>query len=95
MTQTDRDINDSRILFLNLFFPRRFQVYLSHNLPEQLDMKMLSNVKQRPGVESIRGNVFTFLDGSTAEVDDFIFCTGNINSVISISRWDLTFTVHK
>ncbi|XP_011159541.2 flavin-containing monooxygenase FMO GS-OX4 isoform X1 [Solenopsis invicta] len=52
------------------------KIYLSHNLPEQFDSKMSNNVEQRPGVASVQGNVFTFLDGSTAEVDDFIFCTG-------------------
>lgn len=51
------------------------KIYLSHNLPEQLD-STLSNVEQRPGVESVRGNIFIFRDGSTAEVDDFIYCTG-------------------
>ncbi|XP_018347465.1 PREDICTED: flavin-containing monooxygenase FMO GS-OX-like 3 isoform X2 [Trachymyrmex septentrionalis] len=52
------------------------KVYLSHNLPEQLNSKMSSNLEQKPGVESIQGNIFTFRDSSTVEVDDFIFCTG-------------------
>ncbi|RLU14728.1 hypothetical protein DMN91_012615 [Ooceraea biroi] len=52
------------------------KVYLSHNLPEQIDSKMSSNVEQRSGVESIQGSVFTFRDGTRAEVDDFIYCTG-------------------
>ncbi|KYQ51849.1 Flavin-containing monooxygenase FMO GS-OX-like 3 [Trachymyrmex zeteki] len=52
------------------------KVYLSHNLPEQLNSKISSNIEQKPGVESIQGNIFTFRDNSTVEVDDFIFCTG-------------------
>ncbi|XP_018359527.1 PREDICTED: flavin-containing monooxygenase FMO GS-OX-like 6 isoform X2 [Trachymyrmex cornetzi] len=52
------------------------KVYLSHNLPEQLNSKISSNLEQKPGVESIQGNIFTFRDSSTVEVDDFIFCTG-------------------
>nr|XP_012216802.1 PREDICTED: flavin-containing monooxygenase FMO GS-OX-like 3 [Linepithema humile]XP_012216803.1 PREDICTED: flavin-containing monooxygenase FMO GS-OX-like 3 [Linepithema humile] len=51
------------------------KVYLSHNLPEQIESK-LSNVEQRSGIESIQGNVFMFRDGSSAEVDNFIYCTG-------------------
>ncbi|XP_076647845.1 uncharacterized protein LOC143356225 [Halictus rubicundus] len=52
------------------------KVYLSHNLPEPVDSRMLKNVEQRPGVQSIQGKKFTFSDGSTAEVDNFIYCTG-------------------
>ncbi|EGI64167.1 PREDICTED: flavin-containing monooxygenase FMO GS-OX-like 3 isoform X1 [Acromyrmex echinatior] len=52
------------------------KVYLSHNLPEQLNSKISDNLEQKPGVESIQGNIFTFRDSSTEEVDDFIFCTG-------------------
>ncbi|KYM80459.1 Flavin-containing monooxygenase FMO GS-OX-like 3 [Atta colombica] len=52
------------------------KVYLSHNLPEQLKSKISSNLEQKPGVQSIQGNIFTFRDSSTVEVDDFIFCTG-------------------
>lgn len=52
------------------------KVYLSHNLPERIDSQMSSNVEQRRGVESIQGNVFIFRDGTWAEVDDFIYCTG-------------------
>ena len=52
------------------------QVYLSHNLPESVDLKMLENVEQRPGIQLIQGNIFIFRDGSTAEVDNFIYCTG-------------------
>ncbi|KAK2585122.1 hypothetical protein KPH14_008632 [Odynerus spinipes] len=52
------------------------QVYLSHNLPDPINAKFTKNIDQRPGIQSIQGNVFTFLDGTTAEVDSFIFCTG-------------------
>lgn len=52
------------------------KVYLSHNLPKPLDAKMAKNVNQVPGVESICGSTFIFRDGSSAEVDHFIFCTG-------------------
>lgn len=52
------------------------KVYLSHNLTERIDSKMSSNVEQRPSIESIQGNVFIFRDGSSAEVDSFIYCTG-------------------
>ncbi|XP_011631925.1 flavin-containing monooxygenase FMO GS-OX-like 3 isoform X2 [Pogonomyrmex barbatus] len=51
------------------------KLYLSHNQLD-FDLKMPSNIEQRPGVESIRGNIFTFRDGTTAEVDDFVYCTG-------------------
>ncbi|KAG7207338.1 hypothetical protein KM043_009003 [Ampulex compressa] len=52
------------------------KVYLSHNLPEPLDSKLSKNVEQRPGIQSIQGNLFTFRDGSMAEVDSFVYCTG-------------------
>ncbi|KAL6444930.1 hypothetical protein ACFW04_002140 [Cataglyphis niger] len=52
------------------------KVYLSHNLTEHIDTKMSSNVEQRPNIESVQGNVFFFRDGSSAEVDSFIYCTG-------------------
>lgn len=52
------------------------QVYLSHNLPEPVDSKMSQNVEQRPGIQSIQGSIFIFRDGSKAEVDNFIYCTG-------------------
>lgn len=54
------------------------QVYLSHNLPEPVDSRMSKNVEQRPGIQSIQGNIFIFHDGSTAEVDNFIYCTGKM-----------------
>ncbi|XP_076243299.1 uncharacterized protein LOC143184733 [Calliopsis andreniformis] len=52
------------------------KVYLSHNLPEPVDSKLSKNVEQRAGIQSIQGNIFTFRDGSKAEVDNFIYCTG-------------------
>ncbi|XP_012271470.1 flavin-containing monooxygenase FMO GS-OX-like 4 [Orussus abietinus] len=52
------------------------KVYLSHNLPTPVDAKMMKNVEQRPGVESVRGKTFIFKDGSSAEIDAFIYCTG-------------------
>ncbi|CAK9833794.1 Flavin-containing monooxygenase FMO GS-OX-like 3 [Anthophora retusa] len=52
------------------------KVYISHNLPEPIDSKMSRNVEERPGIQSIQGNIFIFRDGSTAEVDNFIYCTG-------------------
>ncbi|XP_029043037.1 flavin-containing monooxygenase FMO GS-OX-like 3 [Osmia bicornis bicornis] len=52
------------------------KVYLSHNLPDPVDSRMSKNVEQRVGIQSIQGNIFVFRDGSTAEVDSFIYCTG-------------------
>ncbi|XP_066603057.1 uncharacterized protein [Prorops nasuta] len=52
------------------------KVYLSHNQPKPIDSKMASNVEQRAGVESINGNIFYFKDGTSAEIDNFIYCTG-------------------
>ncbi|XP_043274383.1 flavin-containing monooxygenase FMO GS-OX-like 4 [Venturia canescens] len=52
------------------------KVYLSHNLPEPLDAHMANNVEQKPGISSISGNTFIFQDGTSADVDDFIYCTG-------------------
>ncbi|XP_015434732.1 PREDICTED: flavin-containing monooxygenase FMO GS-OX-like 3 [Dufourea novaeangliae] len=52
------------------------KVYLSHNLPEPVDSEMSKNVEQRPGIQSIKGKKFIFRDGTTAEVDNFIYCTG-------------------
>lgn len=37
---------------------------------------MSNVVEERPGIQSIQGNIFIFRDGSTAEVDNFIYCTG-------------------
>lgn len=52
------------------------QIYLSHNLPESVGSQMSNVVEERPGIQSIQGNIFIFRDGSTAEVDNFIYCTG-------------------
>ncbi|XP_031828533.1 uncharacterized protein LOC116425233 [Nomia melanderi] len=52
------------------------KIYLSHNLSEPVDSKMCKNVEQRPGIQSIQGKKFIFRDGSSAEVDNFIYCTG-------------------
>ncbi|XP_043462320.1 flavin-containing monooxygenase FMO GS-OX-like 2 [Leptopilina heterotoma] len=52
------------------------KIYLSHNLPQPLDATLPKNIEQVPGVKSICGNTFFFRDGSFAEIDDFIFCTG-------------------
>ncbi|XP_008549159.1 uncharacterized protein LOC103572356 [Microplitis demolitor] len=52
------------------------KVYLSHNLPEGLNAKMSDNVEQRAGIEFINRNTFYFRDGTSAEIDDFIYCTG-------------------
>ncbi|XP_017888392.1 flavin-containing monooxygenase FMO GS-OX3-like isoform X1 [Ceratina calcarata] len=52
------------------------KIYLSHNLPKPVDSVMAKNVEQRPGIQSVQGNVFIFNDGSMAEVDSFIYCTG-------------------
>ncbi|XP_063978277.1 uncharacterized protein LOC135163062 [Diachasmimorpha longicaudata] len=51
------------------------KVYLSHNL-DTLDAVMPANVELRPGIASIHGNTFIFKDGTSAHVDDFIYCTG-------------------
>ncbi|XP_047347619.1 flavin-containing monooxygenase FMO GS-OX-like 6 isoform X2 [Vespa velutina] len=52
------------------------KVYLSHNLPNPIDSKFTKNIDQKPGIESIQGNIFTFLDGTIAKIDNFIYCTG-------------------
>lgn len=89
MIRSDHKVNNLMQSFIKLFinifllifhFSRQFQIYLSHNLPEQFEAKKSNNIEQRPGVESIRGNIFIFRDGSTAEVDDFIFCTGKFRN---------------
>lgn len=54
----------------------RAQIYLSHNLAESVGSQMSGVVEERPGIQSIQGNIFIFRDGSTAEVDNFIYCTG-------------------
>ncbi|XP_014470671.1 PREDICTED: flavin-containing monooxygenase FMO GS-OX-like 3 [Dinoponera quadriceps] len=51
------------------------KVYLSHN-SEPIDLSMFVNIEQRVGVASIQGDLFTFLDDSSAEMDSFIYCTG-------------------
>jgi len=38
---------------------------------------MLNNIEQKAGIESIQGKVFIFHDGTWAEVDSFIYCTGD------------------
>ncbi|KAH0569046.1 flavin-containing monooxygenase FMO GS-OX3-like [Cotesia glomerata] len=52
------------------------KVYLSHNLPEGLKAKIANNVEQRAGIEFIDGKTFHFRDGTSAEIDDLIYCTG-------------------
>ncbi|XP_015183551.1 PREDICTED: flavin-containing monooxygenase FMO GS-OX4-like [Polistes dominula] len=52
------------------------QIYLSHNLPKPIESKLAKIVTQKPGIQSIQGNTFTFLDGTTAKIDMFIYCTG-------------------
>lgn len=52
------------------------KIYLSHNLAESVGSQMSGVVEERPGIQSIQGNIFIFRDGSTAEVDNFIYCTG-------------------
>ncbi|XP_032679396.1 flavin-containing monooxygenase FMO GS-OX-like 3 isoform X2 [Odontomachus brunneus] len=52
------------------------KVYLSHNLPEPIDFKTFVNIEQKTGVASIQRDLFTFLDGSSTEVNSFIYCTG-------------------
>ncbi|XP_011305643.1 flavin-containing monooxygenase FMO GS-OX-like 7 isoform X2 [Fopius arisanus] len=51
------------------------KIYLSHNL-ETLGAVMPENIEQRPGIISIEGNTVIFKDGTSAEVDDLIYCTG-------------------
>ncbi|XP_024938193.1 dimethylaniline monooxygenase [N-oxide-forming] 1 isoform X2 [Cephus cinctus] len=52
------------------------KIYLSHNLSHPLTAKMSNCVQQKPGIKEIKGNTFIFQDNSTAEVDEFIYCTG-------------------
>ncbi|KAJ8673103.1 hypothetical protein QAD02_004364 [Eretmocerus hayati] len=52
------------------------KIYLSHNLPEPLDAKMSQNVEQRPGIDHVDGDKFIFRDGSSAQIDVLIYCTG-------------------
>ena len=61
------------------------QIYLSHNLPEPLPARMSNNVEQRTGIDHIDGSMFTFKDGSCAEIDDFIYCTGKLKFCEAIS----------
>ncbi|GFO22647.1 flavin-containing monooxygenase [Plakobranchus ocellatus] len=52
------------------------KVYLSHN-KAPLESRLPHNVEERPGVRSLGpGSKVTFLDGSTADVDTVMFCTG-------------------
>ncbi|KAL7296274.1 hypothetical protein TKK_0010510 [Trichogramma kaykai] len=52
------------------------RVYISHNLAQELDVKIASNVDERPGIERCDGSTFYFRDGSSAQVDVLIYCTG-------------------
>ncbi|KAK0092882.1 hypothetical protein PV326_000380 [Microctonus aethiopoides] len=52
------------------------KVYLSHNLTELLDTKMSDNIEHRPGINYIDGKTFHFRDGTSADIDNFIYCTG-------------------
>ncbi|XP_019701036.1 flavin-containing monooxygenase FMO GS-OX3 isoform X2 [Harpegnathos saltator] len=55
------------------------KVYLSHNLPEPINLSKFANIEQRSGVAFIQGDLFTFLDDSFTKVDSFIYCTAKVD----------------
>jgi hypothetical protein len=56
-----------------------FQVYISHNLREQL-MYLPPNVKQVPGIKSASSEGFTLQDDSSVKADALIYCTGRLTN---------------
>lgn len=53
-----------------------FQVILSHNHPIQIPSELPANVRQTRGIVAAYENGFIFGDGSQAEADVLIYCTG-------------------
>ncbi|XP_071543296.1 uncharacterized protein [Panulirus ornatus] len=51
-------------------------VLLSHNLPVQIPSELPANVRQVRGVVAALDNGFVFADGSSAEADVIVYCTG-------------------
>lgn len=52
------------------------EVILSHNLPAQFPSELPPNVRQVKGVVSALDDGFVFADGSSAQADIILFCTG-------------------
>lgn len=50
---------------------------LSHNYPVAIPSKLPSNVRQVRGVVSAMEDGFEFGDGSSAQADAILYCTGN------------------
>lgn len=57
---------------------------MSHNLPVQIPSELPPNVRQVRGVVSAFDNGFDFGDGSSAEADVIMYCTGKEEEVISL-----------
>lgn len=55
-----------------------FQVLLSHNLPVQIPSELPANVRQVRGIVAAYEDGFVFGDGSQADVDVLLYCTGKI-----------------
>ena len=53
-----------------------FQVILSHNHPLQIPSELPANLRQVRGIVAAYENGVIFGDGSQADVDVILFCTG-------------------
>ncbi|XP_042892554.1 flavin-containing monooxygenase FMO GS-OX5-like isoform X3 [Penaeus japonicus] len=56
--------------------PYAKEILLSHNLPVAVPSELPSNVRQVRGVVAATENGFTFGDGTSAEADVILYCTG-------------------
>lgn len=63
-------------------------------MTKPIDSKMSSNVEQKSGIESVQGNLFIFRDGSSAEVDSFIYCTGIMIGIFGIYFNEISIESH-
>ncbi|KAK8725296.1 hypothetical protein OTU49_010801 [Cherax quadricarinatus] len=62
------------------------EVLLSHNHPTPIPSELPPNVRQVRGVESALENGFVFGDGSSAEADVILYCTGYLFSFPFLSK---------
>nr|XP_045624145.1 flavin-containing monooxygenase FMO GS-OX5-like isoform X2 [Procambarus clarkii] len=62
------------------------EVILSHNLPTPVPSELPPNVRQVRGVVSALENGFVFGDGSSAEADVIVYCTGYTFSFPFLSK---------
>lgn len=62
------------------------EVLLSHNHPTPIPSELPPNVRQVRGVESALENGFVFVDGSSAEADVILYCTGYLFSFPFLSK---------